>query len=207
MRPILRAAALAALLFVAACAPFVLVPAAQQQDVRGAFTIDVFRSWNRVNPQAPGADQGPIENWTIDGPGLDQLLMIVGVPAGDPLFKPVQSGNTPPEKLPVFRAGMAPNEVMELYEASLSRVLQTALFQSRQLQPAQLGDSPGFRFDYAYTTKDSIDRQGLAFATLRGDRLYLIAFHGPRVHHFPVYRGEVERMIASVRFKAAAARR
>ena len=82
MRPILRNAGLAALLFIAACAPFMMVPAAQQQDVRGAFTIDVFRAWNRVNPQAPGADQGPTENWTIDGPGLDQLLMIVGVAAG-----------------------------------------------------------------------------------------------------------------------------
>jgi hypothetical protein len=207
MRPILRNAVLAALLLIAGCAPFVMVPAAQQQDVRGAFTIDVFRPWNRVNPQAPGADQGPIENWTIDGPGLDQLLMIVGVATGEPLFKPVQSGDTKQEPLPVFRAGMTPNEVMELYEASVARLLQTALFETRQLQPAQLGDSQGFRFDYAYTTKDSIDRHGLAFATLRGDRLYLIAFHGPRVHHFPVYRGEVERMIASVRFKEPAARR
>ncbi|MBM3524493.1 MAG: hypothetical protein FJX57_16205 [Alphaproteobacteria bacterium] len=205
MTRILRSVTLLALLALGSCAPFMLVPAAQQQDVRGAFTIDVFRPWNRVNPQAAGADQGPTESWTIDGPGLDQLLMLVGVANGDPLLKPVQpaTSSQPREPLPPFRAGMAANEVMELFEATLVRLFQTTLFETKNLRPARLGDSEGFRFDYAYTAKDNIDRHGLAVASVRGDRLYVVAFHGPRVHHFPAFRDEVDRMIASIRFKAA----
>ena len=197
--PRLALVALALALLLAACQPFTLVPPSRGYEVRNAVEVDVGRPWNRMNPQAPGAEQGQVELWTVDGVDLDMLYMFVGIDDGNPLFVRTAE-QLKGDPLPPFRHGMSPNEVMELYEASLARIFQSALVDGRNLAPATVAGQPGVRFDYAFTGKDSIDRHGIAIGTIRSERLYLMAFHGTRIYHFGAFRPEAERIFASARF-------
>jgi hypothetical protein len=198
MRLRLLAATLLAL-SLAACQPFVLVPPGKGHELRNVVEVDVGRPWNRMNPQAPGAEQGPVEVWTIDGGDLDSLILFLGVDSGSPLFVR-SSERLKGDPLPPFRHTMGPNEVMELFEATFARVFQSPLVDAGALAPATVAGQPGFRFEYTFTGKDSVDRKGVAAGTIRAERLYLLTFTGTRIYHFGAYRAEAEAIFASARF-------
>ena len=122
-----------------------------------------------------------------------------GVSNGSPLFVRT-SQQLKGDPLPPFRRTMGPSEVMELFEATFARVFQSPLVEGRALAPAAFAGHPGFRFDFTFTGRDSVDRRGIAVGTVRDERLYLLTFSGTRIYHFGAYRAEAERIIASARF-------
>ena len=54
------------------------------------------------------------------------------------------------------------------------------------------------RFEITYATSDGVRREALVAGAVLQRRLYVIAYDGTALHHFDVYRDEVER-IASIR--------
>jgi hypothetical protein len=100
-------------------------------------------------------------------------------------------------QLSPFRSAMTPSEVMDLFEAMLTRLTATAVAQTRGLRPAKLGDVDGFRFEIDYTLKDDVDRTLSAVGAVQDGKLYLIAFQGDKLYHYQKYLPEFEKIVGT----------
>ena len=184
-----RIATIAVLLItLAACAQYSLVKA-KTQKIGGAYTVEAQIDWNKHA-------EGKVEWWTVDGPGLEILRFFKGLDDGDALF--VRPRGTAKEiKFPAYRAGMTANEVMEFVVESLGRA-GAADLEARGLQPVRFGAVPGFRFELTFATGQGLEMSGLAAGAVIEDALHLILYTGARVHYFPKYRDDVERLLGSI---------
>ncbi len=184
-----RIATIAILLVtLAACTHYSLVEA-KTQKIGGAYTVEAQIDWNKHV-------EGKVEWWTVDGPGLEVLRFFKGLDDGDALFaRP--AGTAKDIKFPAYRAGMTASEVMEFVIDSLGRA-GAAEVEARGLQPAQFGSVPGFRFELTFATGNGLEMSGLAAGAVIEDVLHLILYTGARIHYFPKYREEVERLLGSI---------
>jgi hypothetical protein len=170
-----------------------------RRTVQGGLSVEPGIRWAKSNLQSGDgvfSAGTSAETWTQDGAGIDRLTLIAGVRDGQPILK-VDGADA--EKLPPFRSAMTANEVMELFEAALSKQSKTAVAGGRNLRPAKLGDADGFRFELSYTPKDDVDRELVATGAVKDGKLYLIVFQGDRIYHFQRYLPEYEKIVGSAR--------
>ena len=191
-----RAAIIGLLLLLPGCSAYTLVPASTAQAPQGMVVTPTV-AFNRVsafNPQARVPDG--VEIWTADGEVLDQVVFFGAIADGAPLIK-LAPGKDEQRPLPVFRRTMEAGDVMELFAASLVRVGRTPSVGTDALRPVAFLGGPGFRFDFAYTGSDEIDRRGTAVGTVRDGKLWMIAFEGTRLLHYGRLIQEAERIFAT----------
>ena len=181
-------------LLLAGCTQYALI-APEQVKVGTALTVRPETSWNRVNAATPGS----VEIWTADGPSLDSLMFFHGIADGEPLLDR-SGGGSSQAPLPAFRSTMTPTEIMELFEATMAQTTRSTLAAGRGLRPADFGGAPGFRFDFAYTGRDEIERDGFVTGAIKDDELYLIFFQGTRLYHHEKHRAAAEAVAASAKF-------
>ena len=141
-----------------------------------------------------GVRGGQVETWTIDGEPLDSIIFFAGIADGQPLIVLAQDKGTP---LAPFRTAMTPNDIMELFEAMLTRITGTAIARSRDLRPAKLGSADGFRFEIDYTPKNEVDHTLSAVGAVADGKLHLIAFQADKLYHYQKYLPEFEQIVTS----------
>jgi hypothetical protein len=165
--------------------------------VDGSFTVgealelSTDGRWNRIDP--PGSEADADEVWTAEGVTLDMILFYVGVADGEPLGR--QGG----AEAPIFRAGMLPHDVVELYEATLSR--DGARFALERLAPARFGGADGFLFEHTTTPRAGARLRGRAYGALVDGRLYLMSYSAPEAHFYAKHLPAVEALAASARIR------
>jgi hypothetical protein len=146
------------------------------------FTLD--GPWNKLEgggqlmfPRAPGAT----EIWTREGFALDVLAFYAGIGENEQIGMSLASTT---KKLPVYRAKMAPHEIVEAYETAITQ--DGSAFTMGKLEPARFGGGEGFRFEYTLRRKgDSLVFNGIGYGTVANRKLYLMTFSAPRMHYFP----------------------
>jgi hypothetical protein len=176
---------------VSSCAVYTLAPAQTRQVIANNFSVQPSKAWN-VNSRA---NEPNLRAWTMDGPMLNTLGFIPGLESGASMLK-TPSGKEP---MPVFRSSMGAPEVAELFEATLIRASEKgAMVKVTNVRPSPFAGKPGFRFDFTYVNQaDDVDRRGIAAGAIVSGKLYLIFFHGARIHYFPSNVEEVEAIIRS----------
>jgi hypothetical protein len=175
------------LIFVlASCATSYTLVNPGRLDIGAFYTVEPDNSWSRIV-------RGKMELWTVDGPSLEALRFISGLEDGDRLL-PVLSRDI---KMPHFKAHMTPSEVLEFCVGSLES-MGAARVAANHLRPENFGKHPGFRFDVRFFSEEGLERQGLIVGTIHEEKLYLIIFTAPRVHYYPQYKEQVERIVASI---------
>jgi hypothetical protein len=185
----------AGLLALASCARYTLVePSATT--VEGAIDVRPTLAWSRIANPMP-QDIGASEMWTIEGERLHSLMFVTGVADGDTLLSPAQGK----DKLPKYRTGMPLEEIASLFEATLTTATQSSLFQFKSIEPATVLGQPGIRMEFSLTGQDQLDREGLAVATVKDGKLYLIAYQGSRLLHYGKYLPEVQGILESAALK------
>jgi hypothetical protein len=152
-------------------------------------------AWNRA-PRAQ-TEISREENWTLNGPYLDNLTFIGGVQSGEPLVR-FQSRKEW-RQVPNFRADMQPNEIADLVETFYRVRGGSVRFETTALRPRTFLGHPGFEFDYQRLGGDEVERRGRAAAAVIGSRLYMIVFDAAQMHYFPAALPEVERIVESAR--------
>lgn len=199
-----RLLAVGLMLVLTACAGYQLVEP-KRVTVNDTLSVEPGMSWNRLYSESMPRT---LAVWTADGQLLNELVFFVGVGDSEPLFPPAGSPTAAPpgaqpaatEPMPVFRTTMSPNEVAELFEASLVRSTKSALAQVKNLRPAEFGGIPGFRFEIEFVTRDDVERSGTVAGAVRNGKLFLIFFQGTRIYHYGRYKDEADRIFASARF-------
>jgi hypothetical protein len=189
--PLLAAGALA----LAGCTTISHVRPGERVAIEGALSVQPTKDWSQVSTfSLYGAK---VTVWTMDGPELDKLCFVAGLDNNASIHAD-RPGKTPEPK---FRANMTPSEVMELFDAAYSRPTTTpVIFHTSGLRPAKFAGLDGFRFDFSFVDQaDELERKGIATGAVHDGKLYLVFYHGARIHYFGKNLAEVERIIASAR--------
>jgi hypothetical protein len=158
-------------------------------------TVQAGSGWNNAPIHQRQFARKESVAWTKDGLLLDRLVIIPGVPDGEPLL-------TTREKtaaMPVFRADMLPNELEELIESTIVKFFGEgqAVVNTENLRPHRFGDNRGVLFDLSATVTESPEYKGLVGAFIADDKLYVMYFLGATPHYYSKHIAEAEAIIKS----------
>lgn len=204
MRPRMLAAAAALSLGASACSsvgggagfasPYYLVRAGQVINVgSGAMSVTAPREWNRTQ-RSIFNDVRWVEDWTLNGPFLDQVSFIAGLPHDKRLVRQEYKAD---RQVPKFRRDMTAPEVAALIE-TLYRVEGGSVdFRTTSLAPRTFLTSPGFQLDFEHLGGDEVWRRGRAVGAVIDGKLYLMMVDAARSHYFPNVLPDFEAMVTS----------
>jgi hypothetical protein len=174
--------------------PYNLVRAGQVIRVgNGAMSVTAPREWNRTERSFIN-DVRWVEDWTLNGPYLDQLSFVAGLPHDKRLVRQEHKAD---RQVPKFRRDMTAPEVASLIE-TLYRVEGGSLdFRTLGLAPRTFLASPGFQLDFEHLSGDEVWRRGRAVGAVIEGKLYLMMVDGARSHYFATVLPDFEAMTAS----------
>ena len=160
----------------------------------GRMTVVPTIPWNKARRTV--YDISREENWTLNGPVLDNLSFLGGIESGKGI---VRQRRRAERQVPRFRADMTPPELASMIETFYRIRAGSVTFETRGLQPRTFLGQPGFQLDYAHLDSDEVERQGRAVGAVIGGRLYLILFDAVGRHYYPAAIEEFERIVESAR--------
>lgn len=175
-----------------------LVRVGSRQVGDGSMVVTSPRPWNRTRKLFLFDDVRWVEDWTLNGPLLDGMSFVAGLPNGKYL---IYQRRTEDRQVPKFRSDMTAPEIISMLE-SLYRVRGGAVdFRTTSLQPRVFLGTNGFQFDFEHLDSDELWRRGRAVGAVVNGRLYLILFDAARSHYFDSAVGDFEAMAASARLR------
>lgn len=174
-----------------------LVPAGARQV--GSLEFDVAGAWNAVPRSMTPAVRDDTQTWTRNGVLLDRFYVIPAVKEGQPLFRQHDQS----EALPTFRAGMLPNELMELMESSVVKLFGegNSVVSTANLRPYRFGQTPGTLFDFEATIINGPKYKGVVAMLKTGDELYVLIYMGADPYYFDKTLPDATTQIQSARFR------
>ena len=158
-------------------------------------------AWNQAPKEATPSARTETKTWTQDGILLDRIIIIPGVPSGEPLFR--QSSSS--QALPVFESSMLPNEIEELTESSIVKLFGEGgvVVETANLRPHRYGDNRGILFDLEVTVSDGPNYKGVAGALVFTEKLYIILFLGAEPYYYQKHLDDALVIIKGARIPAA----
>lgn len=196
LRRLLRSIAAILLLGLAGCPAYTLVP--ESSASAAGMQVQVDAPWNKVN-QLAVQSSGAVEIWTADGLNLNMLIFIGGAKDGEPILHRHNVNAPAKNPAPVFRASMAPAEIVELWEAVMAQLSSTTIAKGSNIQPVKFGGLDGFQFDFNYATKDEVDRQGVGFGLVKDKKLFLVFYSGTKLHHYNLRLASATKIMQSAK--------
>ena len=164
----------------------------------GSMAVTPPRPWNRQR-RFFFDDVKWVEDWTLNGPLLDDLTFVSGLPNTKRL---IQTDSRDAQQVPKFHSDMTAPEIAAMLESAY-RVRGGAVdFRTLSLQPRQFLGYPGFQLDYEHLDGDELWRKGRVVGAVIGGRLYLIMLDAARSHYFPDELKDFEAMVASARLRS-----
>mgnify|MGYP001818346542 CR=1 FL=1 len=158
-------------------------------------TVEAGSGWNNAPAHQRAFARKNSVAWTKDGLLLDRLVIVPGVPDGEPLLVTSQQSAA----MPVFRADMLPNEIEELIESTIVKFFGEgqAVVNTSNLRPHRFGENRGVLFDLSATVTDSPEYRGVVGAFVAADSLYVLYFLGAVPYYYEKHLAEATAVIAS----------
>lgn len=183
------------LLLVAGCTPqYTIVYPNIAAGPVGGLQVSPDTAWNRAPKGA--ADTAFSQVWTLNGEGLDRVVLIGGARDGESIVRQKARASA---QVPVFRANMAAQDVVSIIESYYRIGAGAQDFRPHGLAPQVFAGRPGFGFEYDYTLADSVRRKGRAAGAIADGRLYLVLFDAAATHYFAAASPGVARLVATAR--------
>lgn len=172
-----------------ACVPtYSLVKSGDVPVAGKAFEVQPAAAWNR---QPAGAAVRHEEVWTRNGPSLDRLSFIGGLPHGKAL---VPQGRKDAQQVVPFRSDMSPIDLTSMLE-SLYRVRgSVTVFELGEIQPVKFLNATAMRVDFRYVAGDHLPRKGRAIMAVIDGKLYSMQLDGAELHYFDELASEFDLM-------------
>jgi hypothetical protein len=140
-----------------------------------------------------------VEDWTLNGPYLDGITFVSGLPSGEYLVRQRKSDE---RQVPKFRSDMTAPEIAAMLESAF-RVRGGAIeFRTLGLTPRQFMGYPGFQFDFEHLDGDELWRKGRAVGAVVDGRLYLMLYDAARSHYYANALPDFEAMANNAHIRA-----
>ena len=157
--------------------------------------VNATGGWNQAPPAFSPSMRKGAAVWTQDGPLLDRLIIIPGVPDGETLIRSPRESTA----LPVFRKDMLPNEIEELAESTFVKYFGegNAAITTRNLRPHRFGKHAGVMFNVDASVSESPDYRGTVGAFIANEKLYMLYYLGAIPHYYDIHAADAEAVIQS----------
>jgi len=185
-----------AMLGLAGCVSINRVPAGPVALSKGQ-SITLQSDWAEVTPVMPQR-QNAVRVLSIDGPALNRLYLIQGLPSGQGMVKRIAKE----KPVPVFRADLSPTELLEFIADSVTAVGFQRV-ETSNLRPGRFGGADALRFDLNGVTATGLDVSGTAQVAIVDQKLVGAIFLAPSEHYFPAMMPEIETMLSGQATQAA----
>ena len=173
------------------------VPARTVRVGNGSMLVNPPRPWNRQRRLFFDSVRW-VEDWTLNGPYLDGMTFVTGLPSGQYL---VRQRRTEDRQVPRFRSNMAAPEIAAMLESAY-RVRGGAIdFRTLALTPRTFMGYPGFQFDFEHLDTDELWRKGRGVGAVVNGRLYLVLFDAARSHYYANALNDFEAVAATARLR------
>lgn len=176
----------------AACNTVSIVKMEAGEQNTGRMQVKLDNAWNHV--VVPASDLPNIQRWTMEGIGIDTLMVYSGIKNGEAMNKPANS------KKPVFafRSDMQADQIVALYESLYTS--DGSVFKLNRLEPSAFGGGKGFHFEYSVIRKDdNVELHGIASAIVDQGELFAVVYHAPKLAFFPRQQAQVRQIMGSVK--------
>ena len=161
----------------------------------GSMAVTPPRPWNEAR-RFFLADVRWVEDWTLNGPLLDGISFVSGMPSGRYI---VRQSSRDERQVPKFRSDMTAPEIAAMLESAY-RVRGGAVdFRTLSMVPRTFLGTNGFQLDFEHLDTDELWRKGRAVGAVIDGKLYLILFDAARSHYYPNAIGDFEAIVASAR--------
>jgi Zn-dependent protease with chaperone function len=161
----------------------------------GDMVVKPRSKWKRVSA---GTNHTRWEElWTWNGPQLDRVALIGGLPDGKAII--FQETN-PDQQVPVFHADMTAQDLMSMVEVSY-RVNGVTVFHFESVEPVDFLAGPGVRLRYNYTSGIGIAKRGSCVMRVVDDKLYAMKLESVAGQYFDTVDPEFDQLIASARLR------
>jgi hypothetical protein len=175
--------------------PYSLVRARSVAVGDNSLVVTPPHEWNRNRPFFFD-DVRWVEDWTQNGPILDSISFVSGLPGGKYL---VRQSRRADRQVPKFRSDMTAPEIAAMIE-SLYRVRAgTVDFRTVALAPRPFLGANGFQLDFEHLDTDELQRRGRAVGAVIDGQLYLIILDAARSHYFDAAAPDFEAIVNSAR--------
>ena len=170
--------------------------AANETHVAGSdMTVKPGSNWKRL-PASMKQTRWE-EVWTWNGPQLDRIALIGGLPDGkDIVFRESNSE----QQVPAFRADMTALDLMSMVEVSY-RVNGVTVFDFESVEPLDFLGGPGVRLRYNYTSGIGIAKRGSCVMRVVDRKLYAMKLESVAGHYFDKVDPEFDQLIASAQLR------
>ncbi|NJC06227.1 hypothetical protein GGQ97_002020 [Sphingomonas kaistensis] len=174
--------------------PYGLVRAGQVYNVgSGAMSVTSPREWNRQGGLS-FTDVRWVEDWTLNGPYLDGVTFVTGLPDNKRLIWQEYKAD---RQVPRFRSTMTAPEVASLLETLFRVEGGSVEFRTLGLAPRTFLGTNGFQFDFEHLDGDEVWRKGRAVGAVIDGRLYLVLLDAARAHYYAQALPDYEAMVRS----------
>lgn len=161
----------------------------------GSMAVTPPRPWNRAR-KFFFDDVRWVEDWTLNGPYLDGVTFVAGLPNDKYLIRQRRSEE---RQVPRFRSNMTVPEISALLESAW-RVRGGAIdYRTLALVPRPFLGANGFQLDYEHLDTDELWRKGRAVGAVVDGELFLIMYDAARSHYYAAALADFEAMAASAR--------
>ena len=182
---------LACAIALSACVPtYTLVEPGAHEVAKNGFSVSPSSSWNRL---PPGANNIPLEEtWTKNGPLLDSISFVGGLPDGQAL---VTQKKKDAQQVPLFRPDMSPSDLVSMAESYYRIRGGITVFNVTAVEPVQFLGVNSVKFDFDYVSSDSLPRKGRCVMSIVDQKLYVMKLEGAASHYFDSATGEFDAML------------
>lgn len=178
-----------AALVIAGCQTWTLVEA-KPYTLASGYVVEPTRQWS-------GLKVGNTHYLTIDGPGLQQLIITTGIEPGDALFDIGAAGAATAEKFPKYQEGLSSIEIVELVENTLEAWGYSQIEKSN-IRPDTLNGAPATVIDLSMSGSNGLRYQGFVYAVQHGDEMQIFMYHGTELFHYEKNANDALAIIRSI---------
>jgi len=175
--------------------PYSLIRATSVAVGDDSLVVTPPREWNRSR-NFFFDDVRWVEDWTLNGPLLDSMSFVSGLPGGKYL---VRQSRRADRQVPKFRSDMTAPEVAAMIESLFRVRAGTVDFRTIGLQPRTFLGTSGFQLDFEHLDSDELWRRGRAVGAVVDGELYLILIDAARSHYFDAAAPDFEAIAKSAR--------
>ena len=171
---------------------YTLVPSGQVAVSQGSIKLHSAGAWNKAPQGQFGLAQA--EGWTRNGPVLDAIYFVGGLPDGQAIAKQRAEDE---RKVPVFHATMTPQDLTSMIESAYRIRGGVKIFETTGVKPVTFLGQQGIQFDYTFMNDDSIKRRGRTMIAIAGGKLYVMSLNATELHYFDAALPDFQAMAAS----------
>lgn len=139
------------------------------------------------------------ELWTIDGIGLNRLLIFSKVKPNEHVFQMIRERKSRPDG-PWYRVGMRLDELQKLVVDGMVDQ-QWVGVEASNLRPHTFGTVEGIRFDLVMTNPDGLIYKGTAAVAERNNFLNVLVWMAPQEYYHGRDVAAVNSMLDGMQFK------